>query len=206
MFIYIYRKRLLQQLECKSDTSHLIYQETQIIKKVFFYMNVFVHYTYTCIYIYICIHVYVYIFIYLWMCVHIYVCISKCIFIYIYLWIHINTYGHIHIYTHMYIHIYLLQMKNAFESGVSSSIIIVGPEGSGWSFISYYYWYFFVLIPIWLVYMETYGIDFLTVSFVIYINKQHNCRFWRIRLHHLLLFTFYLYIYVYIYIYICTNF
>jgi hypothetical protein len=32
---------------------------------------------------------------------------------------------------------------------------------------------FFVLMPFWLVYMETYGIDFLTPLFVIYISKHH---------------------------------
>ncbi len=31
-----------------------------------------------------------------------------------------------------------------------------------------------VLTPFWLVYMETYGIDFLTPSFVICISKHHH--------------------------------
>jgi hypothetical protein len=29
-------------------------------------------------------------------------------------------------------------------------------------------------MPFWLVYVETYGIDFLTTSFVIYISKHHH--------------------------------
>jgi hypothetical protein len=29
-------------------------------------------------------------------------------------------------------------------------------------------------MPCWLVYMETYGIDFLTPSLVIYISKHHH--------------------------------
>jgi hypothetical protein len=31
-----------------------------------------------------------------------------------------------------------------------------------------------LFMPSWLVYMETYGIDFLTLSFVIYISKHHH--------------------------------
>jgi hypothetical protein len=42
------------------------------------------------------------------------------------------------------------------------------------SFISYYYWYFVVFMSLWLVYMETYGIDFLTPSFVICVSKHHH--------------------------------
>jgi hypothetical protein len=41
-----------------------------------------------------------------------------------------------------------------------------------WSYLSFYYW--FVLMPFWLVYMESYGIDFLTPSFVIYAGKHHH--------------------------------
>jgi hypothetical protein len=33
---------------------------------------------------------------------------------------------------------------------------------------------FFVLMPFWLVYMETYGLDFLKASFVMYIRKYHH--------------------------------
>jgi hypothetical protein len=33
---------------------------------------------------------------------------------------------------------------------------------------------FFVCMPFWLIYMETYGIDFLTPLFVIYISKHHH--------------------------------
>jgi hypothetical protein len=42
------------------------------------------------------------------------------------------------------------------------------------SFISYYFWHFFVLMPFWLVCMETYGIAFLTPLFVLFISKHHH--------------------------------
>jgi hypothetical protein len=43
-----------------------------------------------------------------------------------------------------------------------------------WSFISYHYWYFFVLMPLWLVYKEICVADVLTPSFIICVSKYHH--------------------------------
>jgi hypothetical protein len=41
-------------------------------------------------------------------------------------------------------------------------------------YVLVYKYFQIVLMPFWLFYMETYGIDFLTPSFVIYISKHHH--------------------------------
>jgi hypothetical protein len=77
------------------------------------------------------------------------------------------------------------------------------------SFISYYNFYFSALMPFWLVYMETYSIDFLTL-FVTCMSKHHHHHHhscwtycWKADERNYIYIHICIYIYIYIYIYIC---
>jgi hypothetical protein len=76
----------------------------------------------------------------------------------IYMYLYIYMYVYICIYTCLYIYVYIC--KGYHGSSCSKPSHCGCSQGIYWLFISYFYWYFFVLMPLWLAYMETYGIDF----------------------------------------------
>jgi hypothetical protein len=170
-------------------------------------------------YIYICIYMYIYIHIYIY--IYIYVCIYKYIHdLYIYIYIY-----EIYIYICMYIYIYNTYIykvmerfsnePNARRSCTSPGILLfISFDSTSLLFIGHLFLIitdFF--IPFWLIYMETYGMDFITSLFVIYLSKHHHhqvclppsLRWMKDIYIHICLYI-YVYIYtlrIYIYIYIC---
>jgi hypothetical protein len=184
-------------------------------------------YIYTYTYIYICIYVYAYKHKYglyigwsstilrdapfsaiYWLSYERYVCTYVCTYIYMNICIYIHLCIYIYIYIHEYIFIYICIYMHHSAQYIGSYMkidLIFNKFGFCfviiyWSFISYYYRYFLVLMLFWLVYMEIYGIDFLTHSFVIYISKHHHHH--RLKAHFSSMISNKHLIYVNIYVYI----